>query len=154
MTAEIKAGIVIVLLIMLFSLIGAGGYFGYRYKSNSVRADTAEQNLNLAKDTINDMQVRQRDVAALDSKYTKELSDAQATIDQLRADVDSGKRRLQLSATCPTSNATGPTSVDDAASPRLTDSAQRDYFTLRSRIETAGKQIAGLQQYIREQCLN
>ncbi|WP_312158381.1 lysis system i-spanin subunit Rz, partial [Pantoea piersonii] len=31
--------------------------------------------------------------------------------------------------------------------------AERDYFTLRSRIELAAKQIAGLQQYIREQCL-
>ncbi len=28
---------------------------------------------------------------------------------------------------------------------RLTDSAQRDYFTLRERIEIAEKQIAGLQ---------
>ncbi|WP_410477753.1 lysis system i-spanin subunit Rz [Pantoea sp.] len=26
-------------------------------------------------------------------------------------------------------------------------------FTLRERIEVAGKQIAGLQQYINEQCL-
>ncbi|WP_312110846.1 MULTISPECIES: lysis system i-spanin subunit Rz, partial [Pantoea] len=40
------------------------------------------------------------------------------------------------------------------ASPGLTDSAERDYFTLRSRIELAGKQIAGLQQYITEQCQN
>ncbi|MDU6443051.1 MAG: lysis system i-spanin subunit Rz, partial [Pantoea sp.] len=30
---------------------------------------------------------------------------------------------------------------------------ERDYFTLRSRIALAGKQIAGLQQYINEQCL-
>ena len=154
MTAEIKAGIVVLLIILLLSLAGGGAILGYLYKSNSDRADTAEQNLNLAKETINDMQVRQRDVAALDGKYTMQLSDAQATIDQLRADVDSGKRRLQLNATCSKSNTTSSTSVDDAASPRLTDSAKRDYFTLRSRIETAGKQIAGLQQYIREQCLN
>ncbi|WP_416413811.1 hypothetical protein [Pantoea sp. App145] len=43
MTAEIKAGIAVVLLIMLFSLIGAGGYFGYKYKGNSDRADSAEK---------------------------------------------------------------------------------------------------------------
>lgn len=102
---------------------------------------------------IDDMQVRQRDVAALDAKYTKELADAQATIDQLHDDVDSGKRRLQLNATCPKQSASGTASVDDAASPGLTDSAKRDYFTLRSRIELAGKQIAGLQEYIRQQCL-
>ncbi|MGD9423991.1 lysis protein [Pantoea sp. NSTU24] len=105
--------------------------------------------------TIDDMQTRQRDVAALDEKYTKELADAKATIDQLHDDVSTGKRRLQLNATCAKQSAStsGAASMDDAASARLTESAQRDYFILRERIEVAGKQIAGLQQYIVEQCL-
>ncbi|MGW4426322.1 lysis system i-spanin subunit Rz, partial [Streptosporangium sp. NPDC004631] len=30
---------------------------------------------------------------------------------------------------------------------------QRDYFTLRERIEIANKQIAGLQDYINQVCL-
>ncbi|WP_076747637.1 lysis system i-spanin subunit Rz, partial [Cronobacter sakazakii] len=34
-----------------------------------------------------------------------------------------------------------------------TDSAQRDYFTLRERIETVTKQVNYLQDYIRQQCL-
>jgi len=120
------------------------------YRDKYVTAD------NLATErqqTINDMQVRQRDVAALDAKYTKELADAQATIDLLHDDVATGKRRLQLNAKCPATNSTVATGVDYAASPRLTDSAERNYWTLRSRIEIAGKQIAGLQQYITEQCL-
>ena len=33
------------------------------------------------------MQMRQRDVAALDAKYTKELADAKAENDALRIDV-------------------------------------------------------------------
>lgn len=103
--------------------------------------------------TIDDMQVRQRDVAALDAKYTKELADAQASIDQLERDVATGKRRLQLNATCKKQPVSATTSMDDAGSAGLTDAAERDYFTLRSRIELAGKQIAGLQQYITEQCL-
>lgn len=102
--------------------------------------------------TIDDMQVRQRDVAALDAKYTKELADAQASIDQLERDVATGKRRLQLNATCKKQPTSGTTSMDDAASAGLTDAAERDYFTLRGRIELAGKQIAGLQQYILELC--
>jgi len=114
---------------------------------------TADSLATERQQTIDDMQVRQRDVAALDAKYTKELADAQANIDQLERDVASGKRRLQLNATCPKQSSTGTAGMDDAASPGLTDSAERDYFTLRSRIELAGKQIAGLQQYIREQCL-
>jgi len=102
---------------------------------------------------ITDMQKRQREVAALDEKYTKELTDAKATINQLHDDVATGKRRLQLNATCEKQSASRTTSMDDAASARLTDSAQQDYFTLRKRIEVAGKQIAGLQHYIKEQCL-
>ncbi|WP_270735287.1 lysis protein [Leclercia adecarboxylata] len=117
------------------------------------RADDAERNLKLANATINDMQVRQRDVAALDAKYTGELQDAKATIDQLERDVASGKRRLQLNARCTTNGATITTSLDDGSTPRLTDSAERDYFTLRERIETSGKIIGGLQDYIRQQCL-
>jgi len=117
------------------------------------RAADAEQSLKLANATINDMQVRQRDVAALDAKYTKELADAKENINQLERDVAAGRKRLQISARCSANGATGTTGVDDGTSPRLTDTAERDYFTLRQRIEAAGKQIAGLQQYIREQCL-
>ncbi len=117
------------------------------------RADDAEQNLKLATATINDMQVRQRDVAALDAKYTGELQDAKATIDQLERDVASGKRRLQLNARCTTNGATSTTSLDDGSTPRLTDSAERDYFTLRERIETITKQLTGLQEYVQTQCL-
>ena len=43
------------------------------------------------------MQMRQRDVAALDAKYTKELADAKAN-DALRIDdVAAGRRRLRRS---------------------------------------------------------
>ena len=117
------------------------------------RADDAEQNLKLATATITDMQVRQRDVAALDAKYTGELQDAKATIVQLERDVATGKRRLQLNARCTTNGATSTTGLDDGTGPRLTDSAERDYFTLRERIVTVTKQVGYLQDYISTQCL-
>ena len=44
------------------------------------------------------MQMRQRDVAALDAKYTKELADAKAENDALRDDVAAGRRRLHIKA--------------------------------------------------------
>ena len=117
------------------------------------RADKASSLAQQRQDTINDMQVRQRDIAALDAKYTGELADAKATIEKLRDDVTSGRKRLQLNAKCPSADKiTGATGVDDGTSARLNDSAQRDYFTLRERIETSRKMNAGLQQYIREQC--
>ena len=45
------------------------------------------------------MQMRQRDVAAPDAKYTKELADA-AGNDALRDDVAAGRRRLHIKAVC------------------------------------------------------
>ncbi|EPP0955038.1 lysis protein [Cronobacter dublinensis] len=127
----------------------------YRSALTKTQASLTKVNreLNLAKDTIKDMETRQRDVAALDAKYTQELADAQSTINQLERDVATGKRRLQLNATCTTNGTTGTGSLGDASTARLTDSAQRDYFTLRERIETVTKQVNYLQDYIRQQCL-
>ena len=36
--------------------------------------------------------------------------------------------------------------------PRLADTAELDYFTLRERLITAQKQLEGTQKYINEQC--
>ncbi|TNL03721.1 lysis protein [Kosakonia cowanii] len=127
------------------------------YRNNAItfkdQRDKATHSLKLANETITDMKVRQRDVAALDAKYTGELADAKATIDQLERDVASGKRRLQLNARCPASGAPGTSGMGNASSPRLTDAAQRDYFTLRKRIATVTKQVAYLQDFISTQCL-
>ena len=42
--------------------------------------------------------MRQRDVAALDAKYTKELADAKAENDALRDDVAAGRRGAHQSS--------------------------------------------------------
>ena len=97
------------------------------------------------------MQMRQRDVAALDAKYTKELADAKAENDALRDDVAAGRRRLHIKAVCQSVREATASGVDNAASPRLADTAERDYFTLR-RLITMQKQLEGTQKYINEQC--
>ena len=75
--------------------------------------------------------------AALDAKYTKELADAKAENDALRDDVAAGRRRLHIKAVCQSvREATTASGVDNAASPRLADTAERDYFTLRERLIT------------------
>lgn len=128
------------------------------YRDNAItykdQRDKASKNLSLANATIKDMQTRQRDVAALDAKYTKELADAKKTINDLRRDVDSGAKRLRIAATCPgVSKATSATGVDDAGAPELTPDARRNYFDHREGIATADKMIRGMQDYIKEQCL-
>ena len=65
------------------------------------------------------MQMRQRDVAALDAKYTKELADAKAENDALRDDVAAGRRRLHITVRQSVREATTASGVDNAASPRL-----------------------------------
>ena len=84
----------------------------------------------LANAAIADMQMRQRDVAALDAKYTKELADAKAENDALRDDVAAGRRRLHIKAVCQSvREATTASGVD--VWPPPTGTAERDYFTLR-----------------------
>nr|WP_280637859.1 lysis protein [Enterobacter kobei] len=143
--------------LLVVALIGVLAFFVNRYRDNAItykdQRDKANEKLSLANATIKDMQTRQRDVAALDAKYTGELADAKETIERLHSDVIAGRKRLQLNANCPTNGATGTGGMVDATGPRLTDSAERDYFTLRERIVTVTKQIGYLQDYIKEQCL-
>lgn len=135
-------------------LLALASWFSYSsYKGEKKRADDAEQSLSLAKAAITDMQTRQRDVAALDAKYTKELADANAENNRLRADVVAGKRRLQIAATCSKDETTGASGLADGSSPRLTADAELNYWRLRDGIATVTKQLTGLQEYIKTQCL-
>ncbi|NRG07164.1 lysis protein [Klebsiella variicola] len=142
---------------IVICLIVSLGWLASHYHSNATefkrQRDEKVKALNLAYETITDMTTRQRDVAALDAKYTGEQANAKATIDQLERDVASGKRRLQLNAKCPSNGAAATGGLGDASAPRLTDSAERDYFTLRERIVTITGQVNYLQDYIRTQCL-
>ncbi|WP_455648526.1 lysis protein [Kluyvera sp.] len=142
---------------VIIAVISALGWAINHYRDNAItykdQRDKATEQLILANATIGDMQVRQRDVAAIDEKYTKELADAKNQLDDLQHCVSSGKCGLRINATCSANGTASATSLDDATGPRLTHAAERDYFTLRERIETSGKMIAGLQDYIRQQCM-
>ncbi|EKB6238456.1 lysis protein, partial [Escherichia coli] len=115
------------------------------YRDNAItykaQRDKKARELEQANATITDMQVRQRDVAALDAKYSRELADARAENETLRADVAAGRKRLRINATChgTVREATGTSGVDNATGPRLADTAERDYFILRERLMTMQK---------------
>ncbi|MCK2286024.1 lysis protein [Escherichia coli] len=142
-----------VIILLLVSMAWAVNHYRDSAISYKGERDKAAEQLILANATITDMQTRQRDVAALDAKYTKELADAQAENDRLRADVVSGKRRLQIAATCTKDETTGASGLVDGSSPRLTADAELNYWRLRDGIATVTKQLTGLQEYVREQCL-
>ena len=70
------------------------------------------------------MQMRQRDVAALDAKYTKELADAKAENDALRDDVAAGRRRLHISSSSVSAAKPPPPPAWIMQPPRLADTAE------------------------------
>ncbi|EIH1107777.1 lysis protein [Escherichia coli] len=151
-TAIIYAMVICIIVCLLWAV--------NHYRDNAItykaQRDKKARELEQANATITDMQVRQRDVAALDAKYSRELADARAENETLRADVAAGRKRLRINATChgTVREATGTSGVDNATGPRLADTAERDYFILRERLMTMQKQLEGAQEYIRTQCLN
>ncbi|ECF2367699.1 lysis protein [Salmonella enterica subsp. enterica serovar Mountpleasant] len=151
---RITTGAIVSLLIVAAALAWTADHYHDNAVHYKDQRDTANRKLDQANATINDMEGRQRDVAALDAKYTQELADAKAENDALRDDVAAGRRRLFVNATCPAAvrKVTAAPGVDYAARPGLADSAQRDYFTLRERVTTMQKQLEGAQEYIRTQC--
>ncbi|ENJ4476285.1 lysis protein [Yersinia enterocolitica] len=151
MMNRVTAILIAVLVASLFGLTY------YHYRVQSLNRDVAEL-ATVAKQqqaTLDQIETQRQAVAAIDIKYTKELADAKSENERLRADIANGTKRLQLNATCtsPVSKTTGPASVPDDASARLTNAAERDYISLRERIGIATSQINGLQAYINNVCL-
>ncbi|EEW3794632.1 lysis protein, partial [Escherichia coli] len=110
------------------------------YRDNALtykaQRDKKVSELKLANATITDMQQRQRDVAALDARYTKELADARAENETLRADVAAGRKRLRINATCPGSVREAPTTsgVGNDAAVELSPVAGRNVLGIRDGI--------------------
>ncbi|EAA6458397.1 TPA: lysis protein [Escherichia coli] len=140
------------LLTLFGSLVWSANHYHNKAIEYKKQRDENAMALDSAMATISDMQKRQRDVAELDARYTKELADANATIESLRADVSAGRKRLQVAATCAKST-TGASSMGDGESPRLTADAELNYYRLRSGIDRITAQVNYLQEYIRTQCL-
>ena len=140
-------------LILVICIIVCLSWAVNHYRDNAItykaQRDKNARLHKLANAAITDMQMRQRDVAALDAKYTKELADAKAENDALRDDVAAG--RNQFASKQSVSQCMKPTTasgVDNAASPtgrhRWTG-----YFT--SEADHYAK-TTGTQKYINEQC--
>ncbi|WP_176208884.1 lysis system i-spanin subunit Rz, partial [Salmonella enterica] len=92
--------------LLLVSLIVAG-LLANHYRNNAIaykeQRDTVTHRLTLANATITDMTKRQRDVAALDEKYTKELADAQTRNTDLQRRLAAGGRvRVEGRCSVPT----------------------------------------------------
>lgn len=129
------------------------------YRDNAItykaQRDKNARELKLANAAITDMQMRQRDVAALDAKYTKELADAKAENDALLRKLDNGGRVL-VKGKCPvpssaeTSSASG---MGNDATVELSPVAGRNVLDIRDGVIRDQTALRTLQEYIRTQCL-
>ncbi|HBM0098199.1 TPA: lysis protein [Salmonella enterica subsp. enterica serovar Blitta] len=147
-------GVIVSLLIVAAAL----GWTTSHYHGNAVKykdqRDTATHNLKLANDTISDMEVRQRDVAALDAKYTKELADAQTRNTDLQRRLAAGGRvRVEGRCSVPTETETASTSrVGNAATVELSPGAGQNVLNIRAGIISDQEKLKYLQEYVRTQC--
>ncbi|EAV1689940.1 lysis protein [Salmonella enterica] len=142
----------------LILIVAVLAIFVNHYRENAIaykdQRDKANKNLSLANATITDMQTRQRDVAALDAKYTKELADAKAENDSLRGKLDNGGRVL-VKGRCPvpssaeTSSASG---MGNDATVELSPVAGQNVLNIRAGIISDQEKLKYLQEYIRTQC--
>ncbi|WFY38465.1 lysis protein [Enterobacter ludwigii] len=146
--------------LLAVALIGVLAFLVNHYRGNAItykdQRDKVTKNLNLANATIKDMQVRQRDVAALDAKYTQELADAKAENDALQRKLDNGGR-VRVKGRCPvpaSTKTTGTSSMGNDATVELSDVAGRNVLGIRSGIISDQKALRMLQEYISTQCLN
>lgn len=151
--SRITTGVIISLLILAAAL----GWTTSHYHGNAVRykdqRDTATHNLKLDNETISDMQTRQRDIAALDAKYTKELADAQTrNTDLQRRLVAGGRVRVEGRCSVPTQIETASTSrVGNAATVELSPGAGQNVLNIRAGIISDQEKLKYLQEYIRTQ---
>jgi len=92
--------------------------------------------------------------AAVEVEQYALLRDAEKQNDQLRADVDAGRKRLRVNAKCPASSdrlpETSPsTSVDNGSPPELNADARQYYYSLRDGIERVTKQLLACQSRLK-----
>ncbi|ELC6751136.1 lysis protein [Salmonella enterica] len=147
-------GVIVSLLIVAAALAWTTDHYHGNAVKYKDQRDTATHNLKLANATITDMQTRQRDVAALDAKYTKELADAKAENDALQRRLAAGGRvRVEGRCSVPTTTDTASTSrVGDAATVELSDVAGQNVLDIRAGIISDQEKLKYLQEYIRAQC--
>ncbi|EGX3498115.1 lysis protein [Salmonella enterica] len=147
-------GVIVSLLIVIAALAWATDHYHGNAVKYKEQRDTVTHKLALANATITDMTKRQRDVAALDAKYTKELADAQTRNTDLQRRLAAGGRvRVEGRCSVPTQTETASTSrVGNAATVELSPVAGQNVLNIRAGIISDQEKLKYLQEYIRTQC--
>ena len=105
------------------------------------------------KDINIDYQARIERLNQLDTRRTQELVNAKNEISRLRDISERNPERVYIKAECPKVKTTPSTSLAYATTARPTDTAIRNYWLLRERIAESEQMIKGLQDYIKQECM-
>lgn len=108
---------------------------------------------NKQRELQDELDIEQAKWAAVEAEQFALLRDAEIQNDQLRADVDAGRKRLRVNASCPASSDNMPETSTDASvgertRPELNPDARPTYNSLRLGIVTLEAKVA----YLLERC--
>lgn len=135
-----------------------GGYWVINWQANRINL-LVETNKELTialeeqKSINTDYQARIMRLNQLDIQYTQELANAKNEISRLRDISERNPERVYIRASCPKDETNSTSGMDDATTARPTDSAVRNYWLLRERIAESEQMIKGLQDYIKQECM-
>ncbi|EOA4363256.1 lysis protein [Proteus mirabilis] len=138
-----------IILAMTVGMTWQGNRLGKLKASNTELSIQLSQQIDINKD----YQARIARLNQLDIKYTQELASAKNEIDRLRNISERHPERVYIKAECPKVKTTPSTSLAYATTARPTDTAIRNYWLLRERIAESEQMIKGLQDYIKQECM-
>lgn len=136
---------------------------GWRYGAEiaGMRADDASRVAEAQRQAREILRRRIADVGEINERNAKAewaayggLRSAQTEDDGLRADVDAGRQRLRVQATCAAAGGGVPAAgaaarVGDGARTELDPAARSDYFALRAGIRQVTAQLQACQAWLR-----
>ena len=137
---------------------------GWRYGAQiaGMRADQADFVAESQRHAREILQRRYAEVGEINERNAKAewaayggLRSAQTKDEGLRADVDAGRQRLHVNATCAAASGGVPEAgatarVGNGTRPELNPSARSDYFALRAGIQQMSAQLAACQARLRK----
>ncbi len=118
-------------------------------ESNQSLTEQLSQQVEINKD----YQSRITRLNQLDIRHSQELASAKNEISRLRDISERNPERVYIKAECPKISTNSTASLANATTARPTDTAIRNYWLLRERIAESEQMIKGLQDYIKQECL-
>lgn len=126
---------------------------GYRWetKLDALKAEYASALQSDTEEAMKQQEKHSNAISDIDTRHTKELSDARNEIDKLRSDVASGSVGLRVNARCGSDLPQGKSSssVGDARAAFLDEGARQHYFALRQGIQQVTAQLRACQDIVR-----